>query len=96
MICVTIGCGSHKRMIDEWQKLAKDNVSFVELRLDYLRKEPQLYRLLPNRPTPVLASGASQVRRRQLARFGPSVSSFYGSLSLKRRQNMSTSSWRRV
>ncbi|MGI6401422.1 MAG: shikimate dehydrogenase [Thermoguttaceae bacterium] len=56
MICVTIGCGSHKRMIDEWQKLAKDNVSFVELRLDYLRKEPQLYRLLPNRPTPVLAT----------------------------------------
>lgn len=56
MICVTIGCGSHKRMIEEWQKLAEDNVKFVELRLDYLRKEPQLYRLLPNRPSAVLAT----------------------------------------
>ncbi len=56
MICVTIGCGSHKRMIEEWQKLADDNVKFVELRLDYLRKDPQLFRLLPNRPTAVLAT----------------------------------------
>ncbi len=56
MICVTIGCGSHKRMIEEWQKLAEDKVKFVELRLDYLRKEPQLFRLLPNRPTAVLAT----------------------------------------
>ncbi|MGN1064830.1 MAG: type I 3-dehydroquinate dehydratase, partial [Thermoguttaceae bacterium] len=56
MICVIIGCGSHKRMIEEWQKLAEDNVKFVELRLDYLRKDPQLYRLLPNRPTAVLAT----------------------------------------
>ncbi len=56
MICVTIACGSHRRMIEEWQKLADDNVKFVELRLDYLRKDPQLYRLLPNRPTAVLAT----------------------------------------
>jgi 3-dehydroquinate dehydratase/shikimate dehydrogenase len=56
MICVIIGCGSHKRMIEEWQKLADDNIKFVELRLDYLRKDPQLYRLLPNRPTAVLAT----------------------------------------
>lgn len=56
MICVIIGCGSHKRMIEEWQKLADDGVQFVELRLDYLRKDPQLYRLLPNRPTAVLAT----------------------------------------
>lgn len=56
MICVIVGCGSHRRMIEEWQKLADDGVQFVELRLDYLRKEPQLYRLLPNRPTAVLAT----------------------------------------
>ena len=56
MICVTIGCGSHKRMLEEWKNLAEDNVKFVELRLDYLRKEPQLFRLLPNRPTAVLAT----------------------------------------
>ena len=56
MICVVIGCGSHKRMIEEWHRLAEDNVQFVELRLDYLRKEPQLFRLLPERPTAVLAT----------------------------------------
>lgn len=56
MICVTIGCGSHKRMIEERQKLADDGVKFVELRLDYLRKKPELHRLLPNRPTVVLAT----------------------------------------
>ena len=39
MICVTIGCGSHKRMLEEWKNLAEDNVKFVELRLDYLRKD---------------------------------------------------------
>ena len=56
MICVTIGCGSHKRMIEEHQKLAADGVRFVELRLDYLRKKPELHRLLPERPTVVLAT----------------------------------------
>ncbi|MDO5308541.1 MAG: shikimate dehydrogenase [Planctomycetia bacterium] len=56
MICVTIGCGSHRRMLEEWRALAEDNVKFVELRLDFLRKEPQLHRLLPDRPTAVLAT----------------------------------------
>lgn len=56
MICVTIACGSHKRMIEEWQNLANDRVKFVELRLDYLRKTPELHRLLPNRPSAVLAT----------------------------------------
>lgn len=61
MFCVTIGCGSHKRMIEEHQKLADDGVRFVELRLDYLRKDPQLFRLFPKRPTAVLAT----VRRKE-------------------------------
>lgn len=56
MICVTIGCGSHKRMIEERQKLADDGVKFVELRLDYLRKKPELYRLLKDRPNVALAT----------------------------------------
>lgn len=56
MICVIIGCGSHRRMIEEWQNLAQDGVKFVELRLDYLRKDPQLYRLLPNRPSACLVT----------------------------------------
>ncbi len=56
MICVIIGCGSHRRMLEEWQNLAEDGVKFVELRLDYLRKDPQLYRLLPNRPSACLVT----------------------------------------
>lgn len=56
MICVSIGCGSHKRMISEQAKLAEDGVKLVELRLDFLRKPPELGRLLPNRPTPVIAT----------------------------------------
>jgi len=43
-------------MIEEWQNLAEDKVKFVELRLDYLRKAPELHRLLPDRPTAVLAT----------------------------------------
>lgn len=56
MICVTVGCGSHKRMIAEHLKLAEDGVRLVELRLDFLRKSPDLGRLLPNRPTAVVVT----------------------------------------
>ncbi len=61
MICVTIGCGSHKRMISEHQKLAEDGIRLTELRLDFLRKTPDFQRLLKNRPTPVIVT----VRRTQ-------------------------------
>ncbi len=56
MICVSIACGSHKRMISEHQSLADDGVRLVELRLDFLRKDPELNRLLPDRPTQVVAT----------------------------------------
>lgn len=56
MICVSIACGSHKRMISEHQSLADDGVRLVELRLDYLRKEPDLHRLLSDRPTQVVVT----------------------------------------
>ncbi|MDO4587846.1 MAG: shikimate dehydrogenase [Planctomycetia bacterium] len=61
MICVIIACGSHRRMIEEHQKLAEDGIELVELRLDFLRKEPEIYRLLPNRPTNVIVT----IRRRE-------------------------------
>jgi len=61
MICVSIACGSHKRMISEHQSLADDGVRLVELRLDFLRKDPELNRLLKDRPTRVIAT----VRRPQ-------------------------------
>ncbi|MGL6226131.1 MAG: type I 3-dehydroquinate dehydratase, partial [Thermoguttaceae bacterium] len=61
MICVSIACGSHRRMIAEHLSLADEGVQLVELRLDFLRGNPDLGRLLPDRPTPVVAT----VRRRQ-------------------------------
>ncbi|MDR1964066.1 MAG: shikimate dehydrogenase [Planctomycetaceae bacterium] len=51
MICVIIACGSHSRMISEHQSLAADGVTLVELRLDFLRREPDIRRLIPDRPT---------------------------------------------
>ena len=51
MICVTIACGSHTRMATEHQKLAATGIKLVELRLDFLRRAPELHRLIPNRPT---------------------------------------------
>ena len=51
MICVTIACGSHTRMIAEHERLAEEGIKLVELRLDFLRREPDLHRLIPPRPT---------------------------------------------
>ncbi|MDR0704044.1 MAG: shikimate dehydrogenase [Planctomycetaceae bacterium] len=56
MICVIIACGSHTRMITEHQNLAADGVSLVELRLDFLRREPDVHRLISNRPTAIIAT----------------------------------------
>ncbi len=61
MLCVTIACGSHTRMISEHQLLAEDGVKLVELRLDFLRREPDLARLIPERPTATVVT----VRRPQ-------------------------------
>ncbi|MDO5554449.1 MAG: shikimate dehydrogenase [Planctomycetia bacterium] len=60
MLCVTLAHGSHKRDILEHQKVADERIPLVELRLDLLRKPPELHRLLPTRPTPVIIT----VRRR--------------------------------
>jgi 3-dehydroquinate dehydratase/shikimate dehydrogenase len=43
-------------MITEHQNLAADNISLVELRLDFLRREPDIYRLIPNRPTAIIVT----------------------------------------
>lgn len=47
-------------MIAEHQNLAADGVDLVELRLDFLRRDPDLGRLIPQRPTAVVVT----VRRR--------------------------------
>lgn len=54
MICVSIGRGRHKQMIAEHQHLADQGAELVELRLDYIRRDVSLARLLKDRPCPVV------------------------------------------
>lgn len=53
-ICVTIGRGRHRSMLEEWKAAAEAGAELVELRIDCLRREPDLKRLLADRPTPVV------------------------------------------
>jgi 3-dehydroquinate dehydratase/shikimate dehydrogenase len=41
-------------LIEEWQAAAKAGVELVELRIDCLRREPDLKRILNDRPTPLV------------------------------------------
>ena len=52
MICAILGRGRHTALIDEWKAAAEAGVELVELRIDCLRREPDLKRILANRPTP--------------------------------------------
>ena len=54
MICVTIGRGRHTSLLEEWKAAAEAGVELVELRLDCLRREPDLKRILANRLTPLV------------------------------------------
>ena len=54
MICVTLGRGRHSALLEEWKAAADAGAELVELRLDCLRREPDLKRLLANRYTPVI------------------------------------------
>ncbi len=52
MICAILGRGRHTALVDEWKAAAEAGVGLVELRIDCLRREPDLKRILANRPTP--------------------------------------------
>ncbi len=52
MICAILGRGRHTALIDEWKAAAEAGVDLVELRIDCLRREPDLKRILASRPTP--------------------------------------------
>src|SRR5438876_10801928 len=52
MICVTIGRGRHSSLAEEWKAAAEAGVEIVELRIDCLRRDPDLKRILAKRPTP--------------------------------------------
>ncbi len=54
MICVTIGRGRHKSLLQEWKDAAAAGAPLVELRIDCLRSEPNLKRILQDRFTPVV------------------------------------------
>ncbi|MDR3619181.1 MAG: shikimate dehydrogenase [Paludisphaera borealis] len=54
MICVTIGRGRHTSLVEEWEAAAKAGAELVELRVDCLRRDPDLKRILKDRPTPMV------------------------------------------
>jgi 3-dehydroquinate dehydratase/shikimate dehydrogenase len=56
ILCVTIGRGRHRAMIAEHKHLAEQGCQLVELRLDFLMTPPNLKRLLPERPCPVIVT----------------------------------------
>jgi 3-dehydroquinate dehydratase / shikimate dehydrogenase len=56
MICVSLGRTRHKMVIAEHELLAKKNVPLVELRLDWIGRQPKLNQLIENRPTPVVVT----------------------------------------
>jgi 3-dehydroquinate dehydratase/shikimate dehydrogenase len=78
MICVTIGRGRHQSLAEEWNEAAKAGAELVELRIDCLRREPDLERILKDRPTPLVFTirrgidgglwGGNEEKRQQLLR----------------------------
>ena len=56
MICVSIARTRHRMMIAEHHALAERGAQLVELRIDWLSREPDVPRLLKDRPTPVIVT----------------------------------------
>ncbi len=54
LLCVTVGRGRHRHLIAEHKHLAEQGCKLVEPRLDFLMTPPNLKRLLPERPCPVV------------------------------------------
>ena len=56
MICVSIARTRHRMMLAEHLALAQRGVKLVELRVDWLTRQPDIPRLLKDRPTPVIVT----------------------------------------
>ncbi len=56
MICISLGRTRHSSMREEHQHLAEKGAELVELRVDWMRKRPDIGRLLQDRPTPVVVT----------------------------------------
>ena len=54
MICAILGRGRHAALAEEWKLAADAGVQLVELRVDCLRREPDLKRVLKERPSPMV------------------------------------------
>ena len=54
MICVTIGRGRHSALAEEWEAAAQAGADLVELRIDCIRRDPDLKRILAKRHTPLV------------------------------------------
>lgn len=54
MICVSIARGRHKQAMAEHRHLVEQGAQLVELRVDYIRREVSLKRLLKDRPCPMI------------------------------------------
>ena len=54
MICVSVARTRHRMMIAEHQALVERGAKLVELRVDWLSREPDVPRLLKDRPCPVI------------------------------------------
>ncbi len=51
MICAILGRGRHAALAEEWKEASDAGVDLVELRADCLRREPDLKRMLAEKPT---------------------------------------------
>ncbi len=56
MVCVSIARTRHRMIIAEHQALAERGAQLVELRIDWLSRDPDVPRLLKDRPTPVIVT----------------------------------------
>ncbi|MDE2505909.1 MAG: shikimate dehydrogenase [Planctomycetota bacterium] len=54
MICATVGRGRHSSLLAEWKEAAEAGVELVELRIDCLRREPDLKRIMAEKYTPIV------------------------------------------
>ncbi len=56
MICVVIGRGRHRMMMEEHRHVVEHGAQLAELRLDYIRRAVDIKRLLKDRPGPVIVT----------------------------------------
>ncbi|MBN2295958.1 MAG: shikimate dehydrogenase [Pirellulales bacterium] len=61
MICVSIGRSRHRHVMAEHRHLVEEGAKLVELRLDYIRGDVNLKRLLADRPCPVIVTCRREV-----------------------------------